>query len=433
MVLSKKTRQGINLVTMGTFLEYFDLMLYVHMASFLNQIFFSKEFQDSQFIAAFAFCSTFLLKPVGGFLIGFFGDKYGRKSVLIFCTFLMALCSITIANLKSFEEIGFYASVIVTICRFLQGLSSIGEATSSEIYVFEQVSLPEKYFKTALVSYSGVVGMAAALLVAKIVMNYQYDWRIIFWIGGGIAIVGYVVRVQLAESDEFLDARRKLLKHTDIALDDKTISNKRIRQFLDAKVETKTIIAYFCSFCGWPICFYLGYIYFGTILKKMGLSQVEIINQNFKLAIANLIGLFFWIYLTKFIHPLKIIMFKLSIFIIFIIALPFLLTEATNHTHILLIQIITIVFGSSTIIGRGVFLKYFPTLQRFKQSALYNGLSHVIVYFISSAGISVVVKYMDYYGLWFITIPFTLLFLYGIQQYIKLEKKTGDYFIFDKK
>ena len=64
----------------GTFLEYFDLMLYVHMASILNDVFFDTTSGfNEKYGAAFAFCSTFLLKPFGGFFMGYLGDKYGRK------------------------------------------------------------------------------------------------------------------------------------------------------------------------------------------------------------------------------------------------------------------------------------------------------------------------------------------------------------------
>lgn len=159
------------LLMTGTFMEYFDLMLYVHMASMINEVFFDTTTAFNQkWLPAFSFCSTFLLKPFGGLVLGYLGDKYGRKSVLMFSTLLMALCCFTIAILPSFAQIGVAASVIVTLARILQGLSSIGEITSSEIYMAENLSPPTRYFNTALISYAGVVGMAAALLVAKIVI-----------------------------------------------------------------------------------------------------------------------------------------------------------------------------------------------------------------------------------------------------------------------
>ena len=141
----------------ATFLEYFDLMLYVHMASILNDIFFDPHDKFTQtYISAFSFCSTFCFKPFGGLILGYLGDKYGRKSLLIFSTFTMALCCLVIANLPPFAQIGITASIVITLCRLIQGLASIGEVNGSEIYMAENLSPPERYFSTGLISYAGV-------------------------------------------------------------------------------------------------------------------------------------------------------------------------------------------------------------------------------------------------------------------------------------
>lgn len=69
---------------MGTFLEYFDLMLYIHMAVLLNDLFFPKSDPTTTYLlTALAFSSTYLLRPIGGFIIGKIGDAMGRKATII--------------------------------------------------------------------------------------------------------------------------------------------------------------------------------------------------------------------------------------------------------------------------------------------------------------------------------------------------------------
>ena len=86
--LTREQREAVGLLSIGTFLEYFDLMLYVHMAVLLNELFFPKTdpFMAS-LLSAFAFCSTYLLRPFGALIFGWIGDRMGRKFVIITTTF----------------------------------------------------------------------------------------------------------------------------------------------------------------------------------------------------------------------------------------------------------------------------------------------------------------------------------------------------------
>src|SRR5689334_17285052 len=90
--LRKDQKEAIGLLSIGTFLEYFDLMLYVHMAVLLNELFFPKtDLRTAATVQAFAFCSTYLLRPFGALLFGWIGDNIGRKSTVIITTTLMSI------------------------------------------------------------------------------------------------------------------------------------------------------------------------------------------------------------------------------------------------------------------------------------------------------------------------------------------------------
>jgi MHS family proline/betaine transporter-like MFS transporter len=80
--LKKEQKAAVGLLSIGTFLEYFDLMLYVHMAVVLNELFFPKtDPHTASIITAMSFCATFIFRPFGALIIGYIGDTIGRKTL----------------------------------------------------------------------------------------------------------------------------------------------------------------------------------------------------------------------------------------------------------------------------------------------------------------------------------------------------------------
>jgi MFS family permease len=102
-------------------LKYFDLMVYVHMAVLLNELFFPKTDPfTASLLSAFAFCSTFFFRPIGAYLIGRLGDKMGRRYTVIVTSFAMDITCIIMANLPTYNQVGIIAAWLVTICRIIQ-------------------------------------------------------------------------------------------------------------------------------------------------------------------------------------------------------------------------------------------------------------------------------------------------------------------------
>ena len=144
--LNREQKEAVGLLQIGTFLEYFDLMLYVHMAVLLNELFFPKtDPHTAALVTAFAFCSTYVLRPFGALIFGWLGDNIGRKHTVIITTLLMSLSCTLMANLPTYEQIGITASWLVTGCRIIQGMSSMGEVIGAQIYVSEFVRPPAQY------------------------------------------------------------------------------------------------------------------------------------------------------------------------------------------------------------------------------------------------------------------------------------------------
>lgn len=120
--LNKEQKQAVRLLSIGTFLEYFGLMFYVHMAVLLNNLFF-PEYDPFTFslLTAFSFCSTYLLRPIGALIFGYIGDHFGRKIVVVLTTLLMAITCVIIGSMPTYAQIGITASWVLTICRIIQG------------------------------------------------------------------------------------------------------------------------------------------------------------------------------------------------------------------------------------------------------------------------------------------------------------------------
>lgn len=431
--LTKEQRESVFLLQIGTFLEYFDLMLFVHMAVILNELFFPKydEFTSS-LLTAFAFCSTFALKPVGALLFGYIGDKVGRKHTVILTTSIMAISCLIMANVPTYAQIGIAASWAITICRGLQGMSSIGESIGAELYTAEMIKAPLRYSAVGFIGFAGVVGMVAALLVARVILALEINWRIIFWVGAVIALVGSVARVKLRESPEFADASRKM-KHAITKSRENGLSKAAellvpLNKIVNEKVCKKTSLAYFMVFCGWPFCFYFSYVYCGGILKsQFSYTKEALINHNLILSLCNLTGLFTFIWLTKKIHPLRILKFKLVIYLPFLCTVPWALSNADSVYSIFVIQFFGVVFGNSTIPAKAIFLMHFPIFKRFRYASFITAMSHIMLYIITSFGLVYAVNFWGSYGVLLISIPTTLSFLFGVRYFVKLEKEVGNY------
>ncbi|MBL9029971.1 MAG: MFS transporter [Caedimonas sp.] len=209
--LRREQKEAIGLLQVGTFLEYFDLMLYVHMAVLLNDLFFPKtDPHTTALITAFAFCSTYVLRPFGALLFGYIGDHIGRKTTVVMTTMMMAVSCVIMANLPTYSQIGVSAAWIITGCRIAQGLSSMGEIVGANLYLTEMIKVPERYQIVASTSIFTSLGPVFALGIASLVTSNGLNWRIAFWIGACIAFIGAVARTRLRETPEFVDMKKRM-------------------------------------------------------------------------------------------------------------------------------------------------------------------------------------------------------------------------------
>lgn len=430
--LDREKKEAVGLLQIGTFLEYFDLMLYVHMAVVLNDLFFPKSDPfTAQLLTAFAFSSTFVFKPFGALLFGYIGDKMGRKSTVVMTTMIMSVTCFVMATLPTYAQIGITASIGITVCRMLQGISSLGESIGSEIYLSEITKPPIRYPVVGLIGTAGAFGSMASLGAADALIALGLNWRIIFFLGALIAIVGTMARTRLRETADFADMRRRLQIAVEATRKEGLAQAadllKSTSHIWKERVEVKTAVAYFFAFCGWPVCFYISYMYCGTLLKHdFGMTGEQVVAHNFILSVINFAGLLSFVLLTYKIYPLKILRAKLWIYLPFVVLTPLILGHISTPLELLIFQSVGVVFGPSTIPAKAIFLVHFPIFKRFTYAGFIAALAHAMVYILTSFGLVFLSKLFGHWGILIITLPTAIGFALAVQYFDRLEKSSGE-------
>lgn len=427
--LNKPQREAIGLLQVGTFLEYFDLMLYVHMAVLLNDIFFPKtDPHTSRIIAAFTFSITFIFRPLGALIFGYLGDTIGRKSTVILTTFLMGISCFIMSLIPTYDQIGITATWLVTMCRILQGISSMGERTGAELYLTETTKVPVRYPIVALITVTSSIGGTVALAVSYFVTsaNYALGWRIAFWIGTGVALIGSIARTTLRETPDFADAKRRLKQEIQETNENPNIIEKSV--MWRKKTDPKTALSLFLIQCTWPVCMYFFYVHCGEILKtSFNFSSEQVIQQNFLISIGQLISDVIVAYLCYKIYPLKILRTKLILFVIFILFCPYILKNIGSSHQLLLVQIFAVAFVPTVYPATPIFYMHFPIFRRFTYPCLVHSLSRAFMYVIVSFGIAYLVDWFNHFSILIIMIPTMIGYTFSIMHFEKLEREAGNY------
>ncbi len=430
-LLSREERQEISLLQIGTFLEYFDLMLYVHMAVVLNNLFFEKSDPHTMaLLSAFAFCSTYLLRPFGAILFGWIGDTIGRKTTIVITTLMMFCSCLLMGALPTYNEIGIMATWMVIICRMIQSLSSLGEMMGAEIYATESIKPPLQYPIVSYISIAGSVGGTFALAVASLVTHFQFNWRWAFFLGAGVAFIGTFARTVLRETKEFIDAKEEAklrLEKNHFDLKTRKLSQERLDYLVERfKSPFKTQISYFFAYCGWPVSFYLAYMYFNPTLKSFGYTPPDIVTHNLYLSIVLCFTNYLWAKLSYTIPPLKILKYRIFAFCGFGLILPILIQLAASGRDIFLIQCMILFLSLGVLPADSIFLKGFSVLKRFTQSSWLYAWTRSIMYLITTFGLIFLNEWMGHYGLWVLFVFLLPAMIYGINYFQSLENQSEE-------
>jgi MHS family proline/betaine transporter-like MFS transporter len=262
----------------GNILEWYDFAVYGFFATVIGRVFFPKEDPIAQLLFAFGiFAIGYLMRPLGGMLIGHIGDRFGRKEALSISVAVMAIPTFIVGILPGYEAIGLAAPILLTLCRMLQGLSVGGEYTTSIVFMVENAPKNRRGTAGALACCGATLGIllgsATGAALAAVMSPESLDswgWRIPFLFGLVIGVVGLLLRRNLEVQNDAVGEQKQPLKEV-----------FQSHRLLLAKLAGLTVFT--------AVSFYLIFVYLVSWLQLVDKMGQEVSLQINTISMAALI------------------------------------------------------------------------------------------------------------------------------------------------
>jgi MFS transporter, MHS family, alpha-ketoglutarate permease len=203
----------------GNLVEWYDWFAYATFSIYFAPVFFPKGDATAQLLnTAAIFAAGFLMRPIGAWVMGIYGDKHGRKAGLTLSVIMMAAGSLMIAFAPTYATAGVAAPVMLVVARMIQGLSVGGEYGSSATYLSEMAPADRRgfwsSFQYATLSGGQLLAIITALVLQATLSEVQlgdWGWRIPFVIGAMLAVCVYLLRRTMTETKSFagIDQKRE--------------------------------------------------------------------------------------------------------------------------------------------------------------------------------------------------------------------------------
>lgn len=195
----------------GTTIENYDFLAYGTAAAlYFNDAFFHADDPVIGVLLGFGtFGVGFAMRPIGGVIGGYLGDKIGRKPVLVGALLVMGISTVLIGALPTYQQVGLLAPILLTLVRIVQGIAFGAEWGGAILMTFEHAPWKRRG------RYTGIpqAGVPLGLLLANLVflgsthLGGELAWRLPFLLSAVLIISGMIIRARIAESPEFEEAR----------------------------------------------------------------------------------------------------------------------------------------------------------------------------------------------------------------------------------
>lgn len=200
----------------GTIMEWYDFFLYGFVAALVfGPLFFPELSPVVGTIASFATLTVgFIARPIGGVIFGHFGDRIGRKAMLITSLSIMGAATFIIGLLPTYETVGIWAPILLTLCRFLQGIALGGEWGGAVLMAVEFSPPKRRGFFGSVVQTGSTIGLALATAVlfacSYLLPQEQFmawGWRVPFLVSIVMLLSGLYIRLKITETPAFQKLR----------------------------------------------------------------------------------------------------------------------------------------------------------------------------------------------------------------------------------
>jgi metabolite-proton symporter len=211
-------RRAVVASVVGATVEWYDFFLYGTVAGIVfNKLYFpTQDPHLSTLLAYTTFAVGFITRPLGGIVFGHFGDKIGRKSMLILTLMIMGTATVLIGLVPTYEQIGIWAPIVLLLLRVCQGIGLGGEWGGAVLMTFEYASPARRGFYGSLPQVGMALGLclgAGAVGALSYFLNDQqflsWGWRIAFLMSIVLIVIGLWIRVNVMETPEFQNVKKQ--------------------------------------------------------------------------------------------------------------------------------------------------------------------------------------------------------------------------------
>jgi MFS family permease len=197
--------------SIGATIETYDFIGFgVAAALYFNTVFFPADDPLSGTLLSFATLGIgFAVRPLGGIIGGYLGDRIGRKPVLVGSLLLMGIATVLIGLLPTYAQVGVWAGILLVIVRVIQGLAFGAEWGGAILMTFEHASWRKRGLYTGITQAGFPVGLLLANIafLVSVPLGDQWAWRVPFLLSAVLIAVGIVIRLKVEESPEFEDLK----------------------------------------------------------------------------------------------------------------------------------------------------------------------------------------------------------------------------------
>jgi MHS family proline/betaine transporter-like MFS transporter len=204
-------RRAVLACAAGQAFEIFDFVIYGFFAVAIGRAFFPSSDPAASLLASFAtFAVGFLFRPIGALVIGYYGDRFGRRKALVVTVGLMACATGITGLIPSYAAIGLWAPILLVICRTMQGFSTGGEWGGAAAFLVEHAPAGRRGLIGSFQQAATAIGAMGATFSAAILSSsmssesfFSWGWRVPFLIGFVLGPIGYYLRTRVAETPAF--------------------------------------------------------------------------------------------------------------------------------------------------------------------------------------------------------------------------------------
>lgn len=256
-----RRRRSLVAVLLCNVLEWFDFAVYGMLAVYLARAFFPEDSAHVGLLATLAvFGVSFVMRPLGGLLLGGFGDGRGRKPALLVAAGLMAASTFAIGLIPSHERIGMFAPLLLLAARLAQGFSAGGEWGVANAFLLESAPLGRRGFATSFMAATVALGSGLASATTALLVGFLpaaamegWGWRVPFLLGGMLGLVALWLRTGLDETPAYRGAAGAPARADEVL--------RRVH---------RPMLTVFGLTMHWTVCFYIFLIYLPLFTRKQG-------------------------------------------------------------------------------------------------------------------------------------------------------------------